>query len=157
MEVNGLNIGAYITSRFAFDRTLFGVGVGNLAATDGEAFQRTTKRPLHLSAKLVVGYKATIPSGQSLTIVATMKHSEDGNTYSALAGGSGTTVISGLNSGAAQKGTVEVDFNLVGAHDYVRPTLTGTLTASGSSTAELWGTIVYGGGETAVPATFQSA
>jgi len=150
------NIGAYITTRFALSRTLFGVGVGDLAATDGEAFQRSTKRPLHLSAKLVVQVKTTIPSGQSLTIVSTMKDSEAGSVYADLAGGSGTSVITGLDSGAEQKTTVEVDVNLIGAKDYIRPTFTGTLTASGSSVVEISSVLVLGGGET-IPATLETA
>jgi hypothetical protein len=147
------NIGAIITSRFALTRTLFGAGVGNLAATDGEAFQRSTKRPLHLSAKLVIGYKATIASGQSMTILNVMKDSADGSNYTAMA--SGASIISGLNSGAEQKGTVELDVNLIGARDYIRPTITSTLTASGTSIAEVWGALVLGGGET-IPATLEA-
>jgi hypothetical protein len=145
------NIGAFVTTLFALQRTAFGVGVGNLAATDGEAFNRTAKRPLHLSGKLVIGYKATIPSGQSLTINNVMKDSPDGVTYTGLVGGSGATTIQGLHTGAEQKGTVEVDFNLIGASDYIRPTVSATLTASGSSVAEVFGALVIGGGET-IPA-----
>lgn len=155
MQANPLNVGAYITTVFALQRTAFGVGVGNLAATDGEVFQRTTKRPLHLSGKLVVQYKATLASGKSLTIVSTLKDSADGVTYAAQT--TQTDVINGLDSGAVQKGTVEMDVNLVGAKDYIRPTIQGTLTASGSDTAEVSAVLILGGGETVIPATLETA
>ena len=153
MQDISTNIGAFITTRFALVRTAFGAGAGgNLAATDGTAFQRSTKRPLDLSAKLVVGWKATIASGQSMAVTSVVKQSADGITYTALTDGTVATTINGLNSGAAQTGTIEVDVNLIGAHDYIRPTISATLTQSGTSTAEVFAVLVLGGGETAVPA-----
>ena len=149
------NIGAFITSTFALQRTAFGAGVGNLAATDGQAFQRTAYRPLHLSGKLVIGWKATIASGQSMSMFAQMKDSPDGITYTALTGGSGSTTITGLDSGAAQVGTFEVDVNLIGADAYLRPTVQASLTPSGVSVAEIFGTLIQGGGET-IPAPLEA-
>lgn len=152
----GTNIGAYITTRFGLVRTAFGAGNGgDLAATAGSAIQRTLKRPLHLSAKLVVGWKATMASGQSLTLTVQPRHSEAGSVYEDL-GDPVEEVIPALNSGAAQEGTVEVDVNLKDAHDYIRAQVAGDLTASGVSTAEVFAIWVLGGGET-IPPTEEDA
>ena len=152
----GTNIGAYITTRFGLQRTAFGAGQGgNIGATNGTAIQRTLKRPLHVSAKVVVGWKATLASGNSLVLTIQPKHSEAGSVYEDL-GDEVEETITALNSGAAQTGTVEVDVNLIGAHDYIRVTATPVLSASGVDTGEVFAVWVLGGGET-IPPTEEDA
>lgn len=150
------DIGGLITTRFALQRTALGAGAGgNIGATNGDAFQRTSKRPLHISAKLIVGYKTVLASGNTLTITAQPNDSADGITYNNL-GDSVAVVVTGLGGGPVQKGTVEVDVNLIGADAYIRPTVTPVLSASGTDTAEVFAVWALGGGET-IPATFEDA
>jgi hypothetical protein len=147
----GTNIGAYVTSRFALQRTALGAGAGgNIGATDGTAFQRTAVRPLHISTKVVVGYKTTLASGNTLTLTAQLKDSPDGITYSNF-GASASSVVTGLGGGPQQVGTLELDVNLMGADKYIRPTVTPVLSASGVDTAEIFGVYILGGGETVPP------
>jgi hypothetical protein len=146
----GTNVGAYITSRFALARSLFGVGVGNPGALDGSVITRTDKRPLHLSGKLIVGWKLTMPSGASCAITTVPRVSSDNNTYTDH-GDANVTTVTALNSGAAQEGTIEVDVNLIGAPAYLKARTTPVLSASGSSVGEVFAVWAFGGGETIPP------
>lgn len=142
------NIGAYLTTKFALQRTPSGAGQGgNIGATDGEAYNRTAVRPLHLSAKAAVGYKTTLASGNTLAITVQPRASSDGITYEDF-GDPVITTVTGLGGGPVQKGTVECDVNLIGAPAYLKLRVTPVLSASGVDTAEVFGTWVLGGGET---------
>lgn len=147
----GTNIGAYVTSRFALTRTLLGVGVGNPGATDGAEIDRFLKRPLHMSAKLVIGYKATMASGHTLVLTCKARGKASGGAYADLNTGTAPTITAN-NDGSAVTGTVEVDVNLIGAPQYLQGRVTPVLSASGSDVAEVWGAWVFGGGETIPPA-----
>ena len=147
----GTNVGGYLTTKFALDRTTFGAGVGNPGALDGEAINRTAVRPLHISGKLQIGYDLTMPSGTSCAFGLKIRHSDDDITYEDLDGASGDETVNALDSGAAQKGVVELDVNLIGAKQYIKARVTPVLTASGSSTAEIFGLLTVGGGETIPP------
>jgi hypothetical protein len=147
----GTNIGAYITTKFALQRTPSGAGQGgNVGATDGAEIDRTSKRPLHISAKLAVGYKTTLASGNTLAITVQPRASEDGNTYEDF-GDPEVVTVTGLGGGPQQTGMVEVDVNLIGAPAYIQARVTPVLSASGVDTAEVFGVWILGGGETIPP------
>lgn len=146
----GTNIGAYITTRFALDRTAFGAGVGNLGNTDGVKIDRTAVRPLHVSGKLQIGYKLTMASGTSASLTSTLRHSTSENgTYDTLE--TTTETINANNDGSAVQGVLELDVNLIGARAWIQARVSGTLSASGVSVAEVFGLLTVGGGETIPP------
>jgi hypothetical protein len=147
----GTDVGAFIASKYALDRSLFGTGVGNPGDLDGPTIDRFAKRPLHLSGKIQAGWKATMASGHTLTVTVKLRHSTDDSTYTDVDGASGVTVISALNAGGAQRGVVEQDVNLIGCHQYIKVRVTPVLSASGSDAAEVFGLLAVGGGETVPP------
>ena len=145
------NIGAYITTKFGLERTASGAGQGgNVGAQDGTVIDRTATRPLNLSAKFAVGWQAIIASGNTLAITVQPRVSDDDVTYENF-GDPVVETITGLNAGGEQRGTVEVDVNLIGAPQYLRARVTPVLSASGVDVAEVFGTWVLGGGETIPP------
>jgi hypothetical protein len=148
----GTNVGAYITPRFALDRSAFGAGQGgNPGNLNGETFQRTTRRPLHVSGQLQLGIDATLASGNTLAIFAKLQHSDNGSSWTDVPLQSGVSTITALNTGAAQKLAVSLDVNLIGVKDYMRCVVSPTLSASGVDTGEIFGIWALGGGETVPP------
>lgn len=145
----GQDIGALFTSKLALEPTSAGG-----SALNGEVIDRLASRPLHISGKLMVGYNGAVPSGSSLTIRARVYHAdEEGGPFVQLPAGTGggnepdeTFTIDSLESSIA--GTVEVDFNLIGAKQFIQAVVTPT---PSSGTAEVHAVFGLGGGET-IPA-----
>jgi hypothetical protein len=149
------NIGAYITSELALDNTTVGAGVGGSGTpVNGNDFDRLASRNLHLSGKLQIGYKATLASGHSATVAWAIRDSEDDVTYTnveqstpAEHPSSGSSTITANNDGSAVRGVIEVDVDLMGAKQYLRPVITPTLSHSGVDTLQLSGMWALGGSE----------
>lgn len=150
------NIGAYITSLLALDNQSVGAGVGGSGTpVNGNVFDRLGVRNLHLSGKLQIAYKATLASGHSATVDWAVRNSDtSGGTYTNVVTStpgahpaSGQSTITANNDGSAVRGVVEVDIDLLGAKQFLRPTVTPTLSHSGVDTVQLCGVWALGGGE----------
>lgn len=151
------NVGSHITTSLGLDSATVGAGVGGSGSeTTGNVFDRLAYFPRHLSGKLAIAWKATLASGNSATIIAGLQHSDDDNTYTNLENASGAVSIAALNSGAAQRGVLEIDVDLTGAKRYIRPRRTPTLSASGVDTMVTTGLLMQGGGNNLAPATFET-
>lgn len=134
------NIGAYVTTAVALDHTAI---AGN--PITGPTYDRFARRPLNLSLKLGVGFLATVPSGQTLSVGYYLQDSADGVNFDRFDVASGVSVVDGLNSGAQQRGTVEFSANIVGARQYIRAVVTPVLSSGGSG--NVYGLYALGGGE----------
>lgn len=155
MHPTMVNIGAYITSQLALQPTRMGAGQGgNIGAQDGHTFNRFANLPggdLPLSAKLCVGLRTTLASGNNIAVWLSFEDSADASSWTHFNGGpgsSGVTTITALSTadGTNKRGTLERSCNLSGARQYVRARVVPTLSASGVDTAELAALLVIGGG-----------
>jgi hypothetical protein len=133
------DIGAYITTAVALDHTAIAG-----SAINGPAYDRFAHRPLNLSTKVGVGFLATIPSGGTLTVGFVLQDSANGSDWDPFDVASGVAVVSGLNSGAQQRGTVEFSANILGARQYIRSVVTPVLS---SGSGNVFGMYALGGGE----------
>lgn len=136
-------IGEYITTAVAIAGT--GTVTSGTVVT-GEVIDRFATRSLYQSAKLAVGYTLTLASGVSATARNIVEHSDDNSDWTEFDHpyASGVASITGLNSGAAQKKTVEFNVNLAGAKRYIRNKTSITASGTLSAQAGLW---IFGGGE----------
>ncbi len=151
MHPTSNNIGAYVTTRLAMENLSVGAGFG-LPAADMVAIQRTAKRPLHQSGKLVIGYKATLASGHTASFVYGLTHADADTGYANVEDASGVTSLTALNSGAAFYGTAELDVNLAGVKAWMKARFgPPVMSHSGTDVIELTGMWVLGGGETIPP------
>lgn len=136
------DIGSYITTRCSDLASL-------TTSTDGSEIDGAfVDRTGFLSAKLVLAYEAALGDGKTLTIAANLQDDSS-------SGGSGTdygtaysaTVVStGGTGGTTNRGVVELDFDLSGAKQYIRPQYTPTLSATSADTVIIGAVLVLGGG-----------
>jgi len=156
MNPSSNNIGAYITSKLALDNTSVGAGVGGSGTPiSGNVFDRLAHRNLLLSGKLQLGYKFTGASGHTATVAwAIRDSSESAGTYTNVITStpgahpaSGSSTITAADDGSAVRGVIEVDIDLMGAKEFLKPIITPTLSASGVDSLTLSGIWALGGGE----------
>lgn len=148
MHPTANNIGAYICSRVALDPATVGAGVGGAGTgANGASIDRFAKRPLHQSGKLqIIAVAPSLTSGNTASVFGEVQHSSDDNTYVTVA--SGVLTLTGQLGTPTQRGVLEVNFNAVGLHRYVRGRATPALSASGTNTLKYGGAFAFGGGET---------
>ena len=156
MNPKSNNVGAFITSKLALDNKSVGAGVGGSGTpVNGNVFDRLGVRNLHLSGKLQLGYKFTGASGNSATVGWALRDSDaSGGTYTNVITStpgahpaSGSSTITANDDGTAVRGVIEVDVDLMGAKQFLRPTVTPTLSASGVDSLQLCGVWALDGGE----------
>jgi hypothetical protein len=149
------NVGALITSELAVDPTTVGAGVGGSGTPiNGNDYERTAVRNVHLSGKLQIAYKYTGASGHSASIAWAIRDSADDVSYvnadigqESLHPASGSSTITANDDGTAVRGVIEVDVDLIGVKKYLRPVVTPTLSHSGVDTLSLAGVWALGGGD----------
>lgn len=151
MHPQSNNIGAYITSHLAMDQIKFGAGNQAPVQTAGVAFDRTSVRPLHLSTKVQFGYKATLASGHTSSFMYALQHADQDSGYVDIVGASGSTSITALDSGAAQRGVAELDVDLMQAKAFIKARFTPVMSHSGTDVIDVCGIYALGGGETIPP------
>lgn len=150
MHPTSNNIGAYITTKLAYDAKAFGAGSG-ITAQDGNSFERTAVRPLHLSAKLAFPAKVTLASGHTASFAYGVQDSANGSDWADVEGASGSTSFTALDAGTAQRFSPELDVNLVGLRAYIRPRLNVAMSHSGTDVISVAGVWALGGGEEIPP------
>lgn len=151
MHPRSNNIGAYIASRLALDPTNFGAGFGNISQQNGTAFNRTAVRPLHLSGKLQIPILYTLASGHTASFMYALQDSDDDVTYADIENASGSTSLTALNSGAAQRTCAALDVDLIGARQYIRARVTPVMSHSGTDVIKIAAVWALGGGEELPP------
>lgn len=143
------DIGSLVTTRCSDLASL-------TTSTDGSEISGAyVDRDGYLSAKLVLAYEAALTEDATLTIAANLQDATStgdagiddyGDAYSA------TIVATGDTGGSTERGVVELDFDLSGANQYIRPQYTATLSATQTDTVLIGAVLILGGGET-LPST----
>lgn len=136
------DIGAILTSAASGAVSATAAGAGDNTEVDGPYVDRQN----HLSAKLIIHYKAVLQQGETLSIAANIQDDADGAGAGADFGDAlaNAVVATGGAGGSVEEGTVELDVDLSGAKQYIRAQVTPDLSASGTDTAIVTATFVLG-------------
>lgn len=141
------NSGAFFTSRVCGLATATAAGTGDNTAVTGA----TIDRQGYGSGKFVVAWKTTLGASETLTIAAEYQDSADGSTWNTATSLQAATTV---KTGAATNAVGEEEFNVdfAGLQRYVRFNFTPNLSAAGTDTAVVAGTLIMGGADE-LPAT----
>jgi hypothetical protein len=146
------DFGDLFTAKVAFANTAAtAAGSGDATEVNGDAIDRfafTSGRMAH--ATLVVAARATMASGETLTIAANFQDAvsstgpwaDFGDALAAT-----TTVSAAGGAVTASPGTVELGCDITGARRWVRVQVTPNLSRAGTDTATIAGLVVFGGPE----------
>ena len=119
-------------------------GSGDNTELDGVWVDRSA----YESAKLVLHYRATLAANATLTIAANAQDASSSGGAGAADFGTAmpvTTVATGPAGGGTVSGTVELDFNLDTAKQFVRAQFTPNLSAANTDTCTVTAVWVFGG------------
>lgn len=143
------NGGAGARSAFASYQAATAGGSGDATEADGAWVSRDLgDLGIARSAKLIIAYRAVLAQGATMTIAANIQdatssggaNADDyGKAYSAA------TVATGGTGGSTEVGTVEFDFDLSSASEFIRSQITPNLSAANTDTAVLVATWVFFG------------
>lgn len=123
-------------------------GTGDATEADGAYADRFDDASgMAMSAKLVIGYTATLAQDATLTIAANIQDDADGagagvDFGEALAA---TVVATGGAGGSTERGAIELDFDLSSAERYLRSQITPNLSAANTDTCVVWAVWVFFG------------
>lgn len=140
------DIGAHITGRAGGAVEATAGGAGDAAEVNGPWIDRQG----YLSGKLIITYQATLGDGETLSVAANLQDaSDDSGTGAADFGNAAASAVraTGGSGGTTERGVVEIDVDLSGAKQYVRPQFTPDLSAANTDVAILAATLVLGGAE----------
>lgn len=116
---------------------------------NGRSVDRFAFDDLFRSAKVSVPYNTSLGSTDTVTIEYNLQHSDNGSTWADYDDKDGSTSFSQtITSTQSTAGTLENDFDLGGAKQYVRVQVTATFTASSGDSVDLASEMVLGGGDT---------
>jgi len=126
------DIGSYITAAAGGSGIATAAGAGDATEVDGPYVDRQD----HLSASLLITGTAVLGATETLTIAANIQDDADGagagvdygDAYAA------TIVATGGGGGTTEHFSVQLDFDLAAAKQYVRAQVTPNLSASGTDT-----------------------
>lgn len=145
------NGGQFARSEYASGGTATAGGTGDATEVDGAWVDRkpSTRGPYH-SAKLVITYSAALGEGATLAIAANIQDATS-------SGGAGVadfgtayasaTVATGGAGGSTEVGTVEFDFDLSNAREFVRSQITPDLSAANTDTLAWRATWIFFGSD----------
>ena len=141
------NIGAYLhaVAALASNSVLAGGGADGVAQ-NGLTIDREARDSLSLSALAVVHGFAALSATKTATISIAMQDSADGSTWATYdPDPSGSYVATVQDASGHFVATREL--NLAGARRYVRLVVTPTLSATGTDTCVIDGTVIIGGSD----------
>lgn len=127
-------------------------GTGDTTEADGAYADRfDDDSGMAMSAKLIIGYTATLAAAATLTIAANIQDDADGEGAGVDFGEAlaATVVATGPGGGGTVRGTIELDFDLSSAERYVRTQITPNLSAANTDTAVVWAVWVFFGAKNA--------
>jgi len=137
-------------SAYASYQTATAGGAGDNTEADGSYADRLdTSSGIAKSAKLIIGYRATLAAAATLSLTVNIQDDADGSGAGTDFGPAlaKTVVATGAGGGSTETGTVELDFDLSSAERYVRSQITPDLSAGATDTATVWATWVFFGAE----------
>ena len=124
-------------------------GAGDATEANGNWVSRDDATSgMAVSAKLIIAYAATLAEDETLSIDVNIQDaSNSGGTGAADYGAAyeATDVATGGTGGTTEEGTIELDFDLSSANEFVRSQVTPDLSAAGTDTATLTATWVFFG------------
>ncbi len=136
------NAGAFAQGVHAVDPTTIGAAVGGSGTKiSGRAISRVDAK-MPLSAQLVLIVKATLASGNTLSLVPEIKTGPTSSPSTALGTAIPAQVLTANDDGTAIQTALRVNVDLDGADEYVQFNVTPTLSASGSDVAKIAGVAV---------------
>jgi hypothetical protein len=140
------NIGAYVKAVTATKPTKLGAATGGSGVQIvGETIDRLASK-LPLSARLAILVRTTLASGQTLSIAPVVETKEEvADSYAQYGDNVAAQVVTANDDGSEIVTELHVDVDLAGAKQYVRFSLTPTLTHSGSDVAYVGAAAVLGG------------
>jgi hypothetical protein len=145
--MRGRDIGEEVLTKQAIaNTTAVAAGSGDATEIDGPAIIRTSLGSLYESVKLSIHGNATLASGLTLTIAANLQDSADGSTWADFGTALAATVVAtGESGGSAELFETFLDADIRGAKAYLRAQVTPDLTHTGTDTALIGGTLIFGG------------
>jgi len=145
------DIGAFITGVFGRIPAVITAGAGNDGVeVIGPYHDRTSKKGMPRSCKVMVIWEAAIGAGESLSIAANL---EDATS----SGGAGTanfgtvfpnTIVQLGGAGGTFRGVTEFSVDLAGARQFIAAAVTANLSRATTDTVAIATVIVLGGGDT---------
>lgn len=144
------NGGFNARSAFASIQTAVAAGAGDNTEADGAyANRKDDKSGIAMSAKLVISYRATLAQAATLSITANIQDDADGAGAGVDYGPAypKTVVATGGTGGTTESGTIELDFDLAAAEQYVRSQITPDLSAGATDTATVSAVWVFFGAQ----------
>jgi hypothetical protein len=129
-------------------------GTGDATEADGAYADRfDSASGMAMSAKLIIGFTATLAQAATLTIAANIQDDADGSGAGVDYGDAltATVVATGGTGGSTERGTIEIDFDLSSAERYVRSQITPNLSAANTDTCVVWAVwVFYGAGNSPI-------
>lgn len=141
------NIGPYITSRAGGSGSATAAGSGDNTEVDGAWVNRrdTTANDMFDSAKLVITYRTTLTAAKTLSFAVNIQDATDDSGTGAADYGTAlaaTVVKTGALTDA--RDTLEFDFDLSGANQFVRAQVTPDLSNTATDTVDWQAVWVFG-------------
>jgi hypothetical protein len=121
-------------------------GTGDNTEVDGVWIDRLG----YLSAKLIVGVRAVLGQGETVTLAANLQDAADSAGTGAADYGAAlaaTTAATGGSGGSTEHGRIVADFDLSGARRYVRAQFTPNLSRANTDTAIAYAVLMLGGAD----------
>lgn len=145
------NVGSLLTARLASAFTsVTAAGTGDATAINGTSFDRQSLN-LPRSCVFTTLFSATLAATKTLSLTTVIQHSDDGSTWAAYQSEAATVVATGPTGGGTVSGQHSIAVALGSAKRYVRAVVTPDLSASGTDTATVVESAVFGG-ENPLPA-----
>jgi len=125
-------------------------GTGDNTEVDGPYVDRfDASSGMAMSAKLVIGYRATLAAAATLSLTANIQDDADGANAGVDYGPAyaKTVVATGGGGGTTEVGKIELDFDLAAAERYLRTQITPDLSAANTDTCQVWATWIFFGAQ----------
>lgn len=150
-RINKHNGGQFARSEYASGGAATAGGSGDATEVDGAWVDRkpADRGPYH-SAKLVIAYTATLAEGKKLSFAANIQDATSSGGAGAADFGealAATNVATGGSGGSTEVGTIELDFDLSDAKEFVRSQITPDLDATGTDTCAWRATWIFFGSD----------
>lgn len=112
--------------------------------------RRPADRGAYHTAKLVISYTTTLAAAATLTFAANIQDATDGSGTGAADFGlavAATTAATGPGGGGTVTGSVEMDFDISNAREFLRSQITPNLSAANTDTCSWQAIWVFGGSD----------
>lgn len=144
------DIGARLRTANALNpQTITAGSTADNTEQNGASVDRFGFDDIFRSAKVAVPYNASLSAGENVEIAFNVQHSDNGSTWADYNDKDGSTGFSQtLTTADDLSGTLENDFDLGGAKQYVRVQLTANFSSTATDDVDLGTVMVLGGGDT---------